>query len=269
MNDGPIRVCMTGPTGWAGSELAKAIGQQTDLQLVAGVTRTHAGKHLNQVLDDGAPATPLFGTTTEALEVPCDVFVEYAHASVAKANVISALNAGVHVVIGSSGLSDDDLADIDRLAQERGRGVLAVGNFAITVVLLQRFAEMAAKVLPEWEIIDYASAAKVDAPSGTARELASRLAQVRPPEPSNSVAGTVGPREVRGATFGGAQVHAVRLPGYVIGVEALFGMPEERLTIKQESGSSAKPYVDGALLSIRKVGGFTGLRRGLDKVLDI
>src|SRR5690606_23272035 len=130
----------------------------------------------------------------------CDVFVEYAHASVAKTNVIAALNAGVHVVIGSSGLSDDDLADIDRLAQERGRGVLAVGNFAITVVLLQKFAEMAAKVLPEWEIIDYASAAKVDAPSGTARELASRLAQVRTPAPSNSVTATVGPREVRGAT---------------------------------------------------------------------
>ena len=269
MNESPMRVCLTGPTGWAGSELAKAIGQQTDMQLVAGVTRTHAGKRLNEVLGGDAPATPLFGTTALALEVQCDVFVEYAHASVAKANVMAALNAGAHVVIGSSGLSDDDLAEIDGLAQERGRGVLAVGNFAITVVLLQKFAEMAAKVLPEWEIIDYASADKVDAPSGTARELASRLAQVRAPDPSNSIAATVGPREVRGATLGGAQVHSGRLPGYVIGVEALFGMPEERLTIKQESGSSARPYVDGALLSIRKVGGFTGLRRGLDKVLDI
>jgi len=239
------------------------------MELVAGVSRSNVGRKLSDVLGPEAPATPLFGSTEEALEAGCDVFVEYAHASVAKANVIAALNAGAHVVIGSSGLTDADLAEIDQLAQRQGRGVLAVGNFALTVVLLQKFAEMAAKVLPEWEVIDYASAGKVDAPSGTARELASRLAQVRAPQPTNSVADTVGPREVRGATLGGAQVHSVRLPGYVIGVEALFGMPEERLTIKQESGSSARPYVDGALMSIRKVHEFTGLRRGLDKVLDI
>ena len=269
MNSEPIRVCLTGPTGWAGSELAKAIGRQTDMQLVAGVTRTHAGRSLSAALGDDAPAAPLYASAAEALEVQCDVFVEYAHASVAKANVMAALNADAHVVIGSSGLTDEDLAEIHELAQARGKGVLAVGNFAITVVLLQKFAEMAAKVLPEWEVIDYASAAKVDAPSGTARELASRLAAVRAPQPSNAVDATVGPREVRGATLGGAQVHSVRLPGYVIGVEALFGMPDERLTIKQESGSSARPYVDGALLSIGKVGTFTGLRRGLDTVLDI
>lgn len=269
MSSSPITVCLTGPTGWAGSELARGMARQSDLKLVAGVSRSNAGKGLQEVLGEGAPHAPLFATTAEALAVGCDVLVEYAHATVAKANVMAGLEAGAHVVIGSSGLTDEELAEIHEVAVSRGRGVLAVGNFALTVVLLQKFAEMAAKVLPEWEIIDYASAGKADAPSGTARELASRLGQVRQAQPSNSVADTVGPREVRGATLGGAQVHAVRLPGYVIGVEALFGMPDERLTLKQESGSSARPYVDGALLAIRKVGEFTGLRRGLDKVLDI
>ncbi|MFA5552158.1 MAG: 4-hydroxy-tetrahydrodipicolinate reductase [Trueperaceae bacterium] len=269
MSDGPITVCLAGATGWAGSELAKGVAKQPDLELVAGVSRSHAGKHLGDVLGVPGLNTPVFGSTADALAVGCQVFVEYTHATVAKANVLAALEAGAHVVIGSSGLTDADLADIDREARRRGLGVLAVGNFALTVVLLQRFAEMAAKLLPEWEIIDYAGAGKADAPSGTARELASRLAQVRLPAPSNRVEETVGPREVRGATLGGAQVHSVRLPGYVIGVEAHFGLEGERLVLRQESGSSARPYVDGALLAIRKVGGLTGLHRGLDEVLDI
>lgn len=269
MNSDPISVCLTGPTGWAGSELALGIARQRDMRLAAGVSRTHAGKRLREVLGHDGPDAPLFATTKEALAVGCDVLVEYAHPAVAKANVLAGLEAGAHVVIGSSGLTDEDLAEIGAVAEERSLGVLAVGNFALTMVLLQRFAEMAARLLPEWEIIEYASAAKADAPSGTVRELASRLAHVRTPEPSNQVEATVGPKEVRGATFGGAQVHAVRLPGYVIGVEVLFGTQDERLTLRAEAGSSARPYVDGGLLAIRQVGSFIGLRRGLDEVLDI
>lgn len=268
MSESPIKVCLAGATGWAGSELARGIARQSDMCLVAAVSRSNAGRSLGDVLNEPALQSPVFATTAEALAEGCDVFVEYAHASVAKDHVMQALSAGAHVVIGSSGLTDADLEEVNDLASRQGLGVLAVGNFALTVVLLQKFAQMAAKVLPEWEIIDYAGAGKVDAPSGTARELASTLAQVRAPNPSNAVEQTVGPREVRGATLGGAQVHSVRLPGYVIGVEALFGMPDERLTLRQESGASARPYVDGALLAIRKVGEKPGLRRGLDSVIE-
>ncbi|MGZ6134320.1 MAG: dihydrodipicolinate reductase C-terminal domain-containing protein, partial [Myxococcaceae bacterium] len=77
-----------------------------------------------------------------------------------------------------------------------------------------------------------------------------------------------GPREARGAALHGVQVHSVRLPGYVIGLEVIFGRPGERLHLRHESGSSARPYVDGALLAIRKVGSFVGLQRGLEKVID-
>jgi|SRR5690554_2095604 len=264
-----LRVCLAGATGWAGSELALGVGRQADMELVAGVSRNNAGRRLPEVLGAEAPDAPLFASAEEALEVGCDVFVEYTHPSVARANVETALEAGAHVVLGTSGLTDEELEELGQFAAQRRLGLLAVGNFALTVVLLQKFAAMAAKVLPEWEIVDYASAAKADAPSGTARELASRLAAVRQPATSNSVDDTIGPREVRGATLGGAQVHAVRLPGYVIGVEALFGLPDERLTIKQESGSSARPYVNGALLCIREVGKLRGLQRGMDGVLDI
>jgi 4-hydroxy-tetrahydrodipicolinate reductase len=173
------------------------------------------------------------------------------------------------VVVGTSGLTENDFAEIDALSRKRQRGVLACGNFALTAVLLQRFAEAAASLVPQWEIIDYAHDDKLDAPSGTARELAARLAKVHNPELTVPLERTVGPREARGATVSGSQVHSIRLPGYVIGAEIVFGMPDQRLTIRHDAGSSARPYVDGALLAIRKVSTLVGLHRGLDSVLDL
>jgi 4-hydroxy-tetrahydrodipicolinate reductase len=267
----PHRVCIAGATGWAGSELARAIHRGApDIQLVAAVSRTHSGTTLGSALGEPDLSTPVFATAAEALaDRRCDVFVEYTKPDVAKSHARAALAHGAHVVIGTSGLTDEDLAEIDALARERQLGVLAVGNFALTVVLLQRFAEMAAKVIPQWEIIDYAHDDKADAPSGTARELASRLASVRAPQPAVPVDRTVGERMARGATLGGTQVHSVRLPGFVISAEVIFGMPDQRLSIRHDSGTSARPYVDGALLAIRRVSTLVGLHRGLDTVLDV
>ena len=118
-----------------------------------------------------------------------------------------------------------------------------------------------------WEIIDYASDSKIDAPSGTARELASRLGEVRQPEITVPLEETVGRKDARGATLKGSQVHSVRLPGFVIGVEAIFGAPDERLTIRHDAGSGAGPYIQGTLLAIRKVPEHVGLVRGLDKIM--
>ena len=211
----------------------------------------------------------IYASAAEALATPCDVFVEYTRPDTAKTHVLTALEHGAHVVVGTSGLADSDFAQIDLLARKQRRGVLACGNFALTVVLLQKFAESAARLIPQWEIIDYAHDDKVDAPSGTARELAFRLSKVRNPEPTVPLASTVGPRETRGATVSGSQVHSIRLPGFVISAEIIFGMPDQKLTIRHDSGSSAVPYVDGALLAIRRVGRLVGVHRGLDTVLDL
>jgi 4-hydroxy-tetrahydrodipicolinate reductase len=265
----PIRVILAGATGWAGSELARGIAAADDLELVAGVSRRHAGRALGEALGEPRLACPVYASAAEALAHPCDVFVEYTKPDCARANVLAALERGAHVVIGTSGLTDDDYAEIDAAARGAGRGVLAVGNFALTVVLLQRFAEIAARLIPQWEVIDFARDDKVDAPSGTARELAARLARVRAPEPTVPVEKTVGERDARGATLSGTQVHSVRLPGFVIGAEVIFGMPDQRLTIRHDAGAGARPYVDGALLAIRRVSTLAGLRRGLDTVLDL
>jgi len=264
-----IRVCIAGATGWAGSELARSISAVPDLMLTAAVSRKHAGRKLSEVLAEPRLACPIYGSATEALANPCDVFVEYTKPDSARANILAALDHGAHVVVGTSGLTEDDFAQIDAVARERQRGVLACGNFALTVVLLQRFAEVAAKFIPQWEIIDYAHDDKIDAPSGTARELAARLAKVRAPDTTIPIGETVGEREARGATLSGSQVHSLRLPGFVISAEVIFGMPDQRLTLRHDSGSSARPYVDGALLAIRRVSMLIGVHRGLDSVLEL
>lgn len=264
-----IRLCIAGATGWAGSALARGVGATADIRLAAAVSRTHAGKRVGEVLGDARLDAPIFATADEALAGGCDVFVEYTKADVAKPHILAALQAGAHVVVGTSGLSDADYEEIDRVAVAAGRGVLAVGNFAITVVLLQKFAEIAARYVPNWEIVDYASDRKSDVPSGTAREIAYRLSRIRTPHTTVPIEQTVGPREARGADLAGTRVHSVRLPSYVISAEVIFGMPDQRLVMRHESGNSAEPYVDGALLAIRRVGSLVGVRRGLDQVLDL
>src|SRR4051794_10509597 len=163
----PIRVCVAGSTGWTGQAVAAAVEAASDLDLVSGVSRSD-------------PAS--FSSVAEALDAfPADVLVDYTHAAVVKSNVLAAIERRVGVVVGSSGLSKADYAEIGALADEKQVGVIAAGNFSLTAALVLRFAAEAARHLEAWEVIDYAGAAKPDAPSGTARELAERLEGVRRP----------------------------------------------------------------------------------------
>ena len=136
-------------------------------------------KDLNDILNLSMIKYSGFRDIEEALTVPCDVLVDYTKPDIAKHQVITAIHKGVNVVVGTSGLSDADYAEISTIADQHQQSVLAVGNFAIGVVLLNKFAEMAAKYIPHWEIIDYASDRKIDSPSGSTLELANRLSKVR------------------------------------------------------------------------------------------
>jgi dihydrodipicolinate reductase len=154
-------VCVAGVTGWTGRAVADAVGTAEDLELVAGVSRSD-------------PAS--FSTVEEALDaVPTDVLVDYTTAAAVKGHVLAALDRCVAVIVGSSGLSAADYAEIDELARQQRVGVIAAGNFSLMAALLLRFATEAARHLGSWELIDYATLGKPDAPSGTARELAERL----------------------------------------------------------------------------------------------
>jgi len=262
-----LKICVAGATGWAGSELSRGIFDAVDMELVAAISRSNAGKSLGEVIGIEGLTTPIFGTVEEALITSPDVFVEYTKPDAAKFHVLAALKSGAHVVVGTSGLGSEDYDEINGVAQEVNRGVLAVGNFALTAVLLQKFAEMAAKYIPHWEIIDYAHSDKKDAPSGTARELANRLSKVQESQLDVPLDSIDGSKESRGVRLHGSQVHSVRLPGYIISLDAIFGMPDQKLILRHESGSSAEPYVNGALLAIREVGKLVGVHRGLDRVM--
>lgn len=254
-----IRVIIAGVTGWVGKPLAEEVRRAEDLQLVGAVARSAAGQTIGNVT--------IVASAENALTTPADVFVDYTSAAAVKHNLLAAVRKGVHVVVGSSGLSDADFASIHDEAVNAGVGVLAVGNFAITAALMQRFAVEAAKYLPTWEIIDSAYSGKIDAPSGMARELAAKLSQVREPEAEIPIANTVGLTEARGAEVNGSRIHSIRLPGYTIGLEVRFGRQDERLTISYDGGTGAAPYIAGTMLAIRKVSQFTGLVRGMDQIL--
>jgi 4-hydroxy-tetrahydrodipicolinate reductase len=263
-----LNVCIAGATGWVGQPLCVAVSETDDLRLVGAVSRTHQGHNLKDVIGDPRLDVTVSGSVAQALATPTDVLVDFTRADVVKAHVMTAIHQGVHVVVGTSGLTEEDFVEIDRAALDHRVGVIAAGNFAITAVLLERFACEAARYVSQWEIMDYASHAKVDAPSGTARELAFRLSQIGTPQSAHPLEETIGPKESRGATLNGSQVHSIRLPSYVLSVEVIFGAAHERLVIRHEAGDSATPYLQGTLLAIRKVRDQAGLVRGLDKVLD-
>jgi 4-hydroxy-tetrahydrodipicolinate reductase len=249
----PLRVCVAGVTGWTGSAVAEAVEAADDLELVAGVSRSD-------------PAS--FSTVVEALDAErADVLVDYTHADAVKGHVLAALDRRVAAVVGSSGLSAADYEEIDARAREQGVGVIAAGNFSVTAALLLRFAEEAARRLPSWEVIDYSSLAKPDAPSGTSRELAERLQGVASPTLAVPVEETLGAREARGATVGTTQVHSLRLPSFSVSTEILFAGEDERLSIRHDAGSTPAPYVAGTLLAIRAVPERVGVTRGLDQLL--
>ena len=260
------RVCIAGATGWTGRALVSGVLAAPDLALVSAVARSAAGKDLGDALGGEAVGVPVHASVGEALD-GVDVLVDYTSVTAVKANALAAIDAGVAVVIGTSGLTADDFADIDAAARARSIGVVASGNFSLTAAMCQAAALLAARHLPQWEVLDYASATKADVPSGTARELAERLGEIRRPELGHPITDLHGPQEARGATVGGTQVHSVRLPSFVVSTEVVFGLPDERLTIRHDAGSTPEPYVVGTLIAVRKAPSLVGLTRGLDTLL--
>jgi len=171
-----------------------------------------------------------------------DAALDFTQPGAAGANARAALEQGVPVVVGTSGLSGAELEGLDALARERSLQLLVVPNFAIGAVLMMRFAEAAGEFLPRAEIVELHNEAKKDAPSGTARATAERL-----------------PGEV--------PIHSVRLPGLVAHQEVLLGGDGQLLTIRHDS-FSREAFVPGVLLALEKLTALPpGLTVGLERML--
>jgi 4-hydroxy-tetrahydrodipicolinate reductase len=259
-------VCVAGATGWTGRAICEGILAAPDLTLGGAVARSTAGRDLGEFLGGAANGVIIVGDVADALD-GVDVLVDYTTPGAVKANALAAIERGVHVVIGTSGLSAADFEELDVAARAAGVGVVAAGNFSVTAAMAQAAALLVAPFLPHREIIDYASFGKPDAPSGTSRELAERLSTIPADPQAVPVAQTIGRPEARGASIAGTQVHSLRLPSFVVSTEIVFAMPDERLMIRHDAGGSPAPYVAGTLLALRAVSGHVGVIRGLDTLL--
>ena len=244
-----LRVLIAGATGWTGAPLAEAVRAADDLELAGGIARSGAD----------------FASVEEALAATeADVLVDFTKPGVVRGHVDAALAAGLPVVVGTSGLTGDDYAEIDAAARAAGRGVIAAGNFSVLAATLLHAATLAARHVDHWEVLDYGSAGKPDVPSGTAREIAERLGAAAPAEHDAAV---IGPPEARGADVAGTRVHSLRLPSFALSTDVILAAAGDRLVIRHEAGPSADPYVAGTLLAVRRVGEVTGVLRGLDRLL--
>ena len=264
----PIRIGLAGATGQVGRRLVAAIRESDDLVLAAAVARGAAGRDLGEALGGRPLGLSVAGTVGEALDrARLDVLIDYTHPMAVRGHVLAALERGVAAVVGTSGLKADDFPAIAAAATAAGVGV-ATGNFSLTAALLQHLAKIAARHVPQWEVIEYNKAAKPDVPSGTATELAEMLGAIRPPEPAAADLHPIGPHdEARGASVAGTRVHSIRLAGYASACEVVFGMPGERLSLRHDCAESADPFVFGTLFAARQVVTRPGLHRGLDSLL--
>lgn len=255
-----MKVCVGGVTGWTGAEIARAVAEADDMDLVAGLSRSHAGQ---EVL--GAPC---FATVEDALSVDWDVLIDYTARDAVLDHTLASLKSGRRVVIGTSGLTAEEFVQIDQAALAAGVGVFASGNFALTAALMTRFSIMAAEYLDWFEIIDYSRPKKTDAPTGTARELAERMGDVKQPRYEVDPATVRGEPGLRGGTINGVQVHSLRMPSYSATVTSTFASGSSRLMITHDADThSADILVPGTLLAARRVMEMTGLTRGLDRLL--
>jgi 4-hydroxy-tetrahydrodipicolinate reductase len=261
-----INLAIAGATGWTGSAIADGALAAPDITIKSAIARSSAGQDLGTALGRDPLGVRVHGDVADALD-GVDVLVEFTSHAHAKGIALVAIERGVAVVIGSSGLTGDDYADIDAAARAAGVGAVAVGNFSLTAAMMLAGASLAARYLPHWEIIDYAKSTKPDAPSGTARELAERLEDIREPQVDLPVDQVAGRPDARGANVAGTQIHSVRIPSFVVSTEIVFGAADERLSIRHDAGGTPAPYVSGVLLAVRRARGHIGLIRGLDRLL--
>lgn len=244
-----IRVGVLGARGRMGTDVCKVVEAAPDLELVAKVD---AGDDLAELTAAGV-----------------QVVVDFTTPDVVGHNLAWCMRHGIHAVVGTTGWNDAKYAAVrEQLQSHPGVGVLIAPNFAIGAVLLMKFAEQAAALYESVEIVELHHPNKVDAPSGTARTTAQRIAAARSAAQLAAMpdATTQQLDGARGAEVDGVHVHSVRLRGMLAHEEVLFGNPGEILTLRHDSMDRAS-FMPGVLLGVRKVAHHPGLTVGLDAFL--
>ena len=265
-----IPVTVIGAAGRMGRESVKAIHHDPETQLVGAVGRSLAGSDAGEIAGIGNIGIPIQNDVSAALQ-GARVAIDLSIPAVVKANIAAILGAGVAGVVGTTGLTESDLAELDEQAKAANVPLLIAPNFAIGAILMMRFATEAAKYFDSAEIIERHHDKKLDAPSGTAFKTAllmheakgedfSRIGGDSADENSSAIG-------ARGGAIGGVSIHAVRLPGYLATQEVVFGMAGQTLTIRHDA-IGRECYMPGVLRAIKGVWELpVGLTFGLEAVL--
>jgi len=263
-----IRVGVMGACGKMGQMVCRTVADAGDLRLAAAIDRSRIGQSIGPLIGHPKLDVPVTEELDRLLEAEVEVAVDFTHPGVVMDNVRWCVMHAINVVVGTTGLTDEDLEQIRALIDAEGgeSNVIVAPNFALGAVLMQRFAAMAAPFFPAVEIIELHHDQKADAPSGTALATARRLVEAR---------GTAyhGPDDetlegVRGGDLEGVRVHSVRLPGLVAHQEVILGGQGQTLTIRHDS-TDRSSFMPGVLMAIRAVPRRPGLTVGLDPLLDL
>ena len=263
-----IRVGVIGAAGRMGRMVCRAVAADEELSLVAGISPRHAGEPLQELAERPGLAVRLSESIDALATMATEVAVDFTTPTAVMANVKWAIQNGIHIVVGTTGIGPKDLDEIRRLTAEgKGRSnVIVAPNFAVGAVLMQRFAVEAARVFDAAEIIELHHEGKADAPSGTAIATAERMAAARSGSWEGPTRESVG--GARGGGVHGIRIHSVRLPGLVAHQEVLFGGTGETLTIRHDS-SSRESFMPGVLLAIKAVSSRPGLTVGIEPLLGL
>ena len=263
----PIRVVINGALGRMGQEIIKAVIHEPGLKLVGAVEKKVSQKYLP--LADVPEIVP-FSSDLGSLLKSChsDVVVDFTNAEASIAAARIATKQKVNLVIGTSGLSEENLAEIEQLCQTNGVGAVVAPNFSLGAALLMHLAKIVAKFFDHAEIIEMHHDKKVDAPSGTAIATAKAMSQARgepfiyPKTERETISNT------RGGQLDGIAIHSLRLPGFMAGQEVIFSGLGETLSLRHES-ISRESYMPGVILAIKEVTKRKGLTYGLDDLLRL
>jgi len=249
-----------------GQVVVNALCQEPGMEVVGAVEREAVEDYLT--LPNGSGTVP-FSADLDHILTSCypDVLVDFTVAQATMPAVRIATQHGVNLVIGTTGLTADDLAEIDRLAIAYKVGAVVAPNFALGAILMMHLAKVAGKYLDYAEIIELHHYLKVDSPSGTALSTAKAMAAARgkpfyrPPEQGKT-------SNSRGVEVEGVTIHSVRLPGLLGHQEVLFGGPGQTLSIRHDT-IGRECYILGIMLSIKEVVKRRGLIYGLETLLGL
>jgi 4-hydroxy-tetrahydrodipicolinate reductase len=262
-----ITVLVCGASGRMGQEVVKAVSRESDLRLAGAIDREKVGRDIGELCGLGALGVAISDDLAGTLAAAQPrVMVDFTIPAAAMGNIRQALSRGVACVIGTTGLTGDNLEEIAALCAEHNTAALVAPNFAIGAVLMMEFAARAAHFFPKAEIIEMHHDKKLDAPSGTALLTARKMTESPECCLTRGQSGEK-PELPRGEVFADrVHIHSVRLPGLVAHQEVIFGGVGQTLTIRHDS-LSRESFMPGVILAVRKVLSWKGLIVGLENLL--